>query len=366
MPDTISFARGAPSLDIVDIEGLKAAAAAAFDADPGGTTGYGTSVGYVPLRTWIAERHGVPAEHVLVTNGSMQADAFLFDHLVADGDPVVVEKPTYDRTLLGLKGRGADIHMIELEGDGIDTAALRSLCESGTVPKLAHIIPNFQNPAGYTLSLEKRRELLALAAEFGFLIFEDDPYIAIRFAGEELPTMLELDEGKGNVVYASSFSKTVCPGARVGYLVGAPDLIKAIQGIATNTYIAPNMFAQSIVYRFCVDGGLDRSITTVKAALAERVKLLTAALDRELPDATYQAPEGGYFMWVELPEGTDVAALFSAAAERGVAFVKGTDFLLEGGENTLRLAYSGVTADQIDEGISRLADAYRSLAPAAA
>jgi len=154
MPDTISFARGAPSLDIVDIEGLKAAAAAALTSDPGGTTAYGTSVGYVPLRKWIADRHGVTPEHVLVTNGSMQADAFLFDHLVSSGDAVVVEKPTYDRTLLGLKGRGADIHAVELEGDGISVEALRALCESGVRPKLAHVIPNFQNPAGYTLSLE--------------------------------------------------------------------------------------------------------------------------------------------------------------------------------------------------------------------
>ncbi len=366
MPDTISFARGAPSLDIVDIEGLKAAAAAAFASDPGGTTAYGTAVGYVPLRKWIADQHGVEPENVLVTNGSMQADAFLFDHLVGPGDAVVVEKPTYDRTLLGLTGRGAEIHAVELEGDGISVDALRALCESGVRPKLAHIIPNFQNPAGYTLSLEKRRALLALAEEFGFVIFEDDPYIAIRFAGEELPTMLELDEGHGHVVYASSFSKTVAPGVRVGYLVGSPELIRAIQGIATNTYIAPNMLAQSIVYRFCVDGGLGRSIATVKQALAERVQLLTAALDRELPEAEYQAPEGGYFMWVTLPEGTDVDALFTAAGERGVAFVKGTDFLLEGGQNTLRLAYSGVTADQIDEGIRRLADAYRSLTPVVA
>ena len=360
MPATISFARGAPSLDIVDIEGLKAAAAAAFVADPGGTTAYGTAVGYVPLRTWIAERHEVPPEHVLVTNGSMQADAFLFDHLVAAGDAVVVEKPTYDRTLLGLKGRGAQIHPVELEADGISVDALRALCEGGVRPKLAHVIPNFQNPAGYTLSLEKRHALLGLAREYAFTVFEDDPYIAIRFAGEELPTMLELDGSRGNVVYASSFSKTVAPGVRVGYLVGSPDLIKAIQLIATNTYIAPNMLAQSIVYRFCVDGGLERSIATVKQALAERVQLLTAALDRELPEAEYQAPEGGYFMWVTFPGGTDVDALFAAAGERGVVFVKGSDFVLEGGHNALRLAYSGVTADQIDEGVARLAEAYNA------
>jgi 2-aminoadipate transaminase len=359
--DTISFARGAPSLDIIDIEGLKAAAAAAFDEDASGTTAYGTSVGYVPLRNWLAERHGVAPENVLVTNGSMQADAFLFDQLVSSGDAVVVEKPTYDRTLLSLRGRGADVRMVSLQSDGIDTDELRVLLESGVRPTLAHIIPNFQNPAGYTLSLEKRRALLALAQEFGFTIFEDDPYVAIRFTGEQLPTMLELDEGMQHVVYASSFSKTVCPGIRVGYLVGAADVIKAIAGRATNTYISPNQVAQSIVYRFCVGGGLDRSIATVKAALAERVAALTAALDRELPEAEYVAPEGGYFMWVTLPEGTDVNALFSVAGEHGVTFVRGTDFLMEGGQNTLRLAYSGTPPEQVEEGIKRLAAAYRSL-----
>jgi 2-aminoadipate transaminase len=365
MPDTISFARGAPSLDIIDIEGLKAAAAAAFDEDALGTTAYGTSVGYLPLRAWLAERHGVAPENVLVTNGSMQADAFLFDQFVSPGAAVVVEKPTYDRTLLSLKGRGADVRMVSLQSDGIDTDELRALLESGVRPSLAHIIPNFQNPAGYTLSLEKRHALLALAAEYGFTIFEDDPYVAIRFTGEQLPTMLELDESKGNVVYASSFSKTVCPGIRVGYLVGSADTIKAIAARATNTYISPNQVAQSIVYRFCIGGGLDRSIATVKAALAERVEALTAALDRELPEATYVAPEGGYFMWVTLPEGTDVAALFEEAGKHGVTFVKGTDFLLEGGENTLRLAYSGTPVAQVGEGITRLAAAYRALAPVA-
>jgi DNA-binding transcriptional MocR family regulator len=177
--------------------------------------------------------------------------------------------------------------------------------------------------------------------------------------------MLEMDE-HDSVVYSSSFSKTVCPGIRVGYLVGPTALIAQIQKLATNTYISPNMVAQSIVYEFCASGAIDDSIATVKAALADRVAKLDAALQEHLPEARYTPPEGGYFMWVELPEGTDVSALFKAAAERGVAFVKGTDFLLEGGENTLRLAYSGVTADQIEEGVRRLADAYRAIAPAGA
>jgi 2-aminoadipate transaminase len=357
---TISFARGAPSLDIIDVDGLRDAAVRAFESDPSGTTAYGTSIGYPRLRSWIADRHGVEPERVLVTNGSMQADAFLFEHLVRPGDDVIVERPSYDRTLLSLRQRGASLHAVELQADGINTGALASLLAGGSVkPKLAHIIPNFQNPAGYTLSLPKREALLKLANEHDFVVFEDDPYVELRFSGEPVPTMLSMDPER--VVYASSFSKTVCPGIRVGYLVGPPELISAIGQLATHTYISPNMVSQSIVYEFCASGAIDRSIETVKTALSERAQTLADALRRELPDAAYMAPQGGYFMWVTLPEGTDVHALFTAAAERGVSFVKGTDFLLEGGENTLRIAYSGVTPEQIDLGVARLSEAYRSL-----
>jgi 2-aminoadipate transaminase len=355
----ISFARGAPSLDIVDVEGLKAAAQAAFTDDPGGLTAYGTSVGYVPLRQWIADKHGVAAENVLVTNGSMQADAFLFDALVAGGDTVVVELPTYDRTLLSLRNRGADVRMVELEPDGIDVAALERVLVAGARPKLAHIIPNFQNPAGYTLSLPKRERLLELAREYRFIVFEDDPYVELRFSGEPLPTMLSMDPE--SVVYASSFSKTVAPGIRVGYLIGPRPVIAKIEKLATSTYISPNMVAQGIVNQFARSGAIDRSIETVKNALRERVDGLSSALERELPEARFIKPEGGYFMWVELPRGTDVDALFDAAADRGVQFVKGSDFVLEGYESTLRLAYSGVTPAEIDEGVSRLAQAYEAV-----
>jgi len=368
MSTVISFARGAPSLDIVDVQGLKDAAARAFESDPAGATAYGTSIGYPRLRAWIADKHGVEPERVLVTNGSMQADAFLFEQLVGNGDEVIVERPTYDRTLLSLRERGAKVHPVELQPDGIDTNALEALLRGGQSagesavdvrPKLAHIIPNFQNPAGYTLSLEKRKALVDLARAHDFLIFEDDPYVDLRFSGEKLPTMLSMDPER--VVYASSFSKTVCPGIRVGYLVGPTDLIAQIARLATNTYISPSMVSQAIVYEFCASGAIERSIETVRTALAKRALTLRTALERDLPEAKFVAPQGGYFMWVEFPEGTDVGALFKLAGELGVAFVKGTDFLLEGGENTLRLAYSGVTPEQIEEGVARLAEAFQSL-----
>ena len=356
MATTISFARGAPSLDIVDVEGLRAAAEQAFASDPGGMAAYGTAVGYLPLREWIAEQHGVRPTQVLVTNGSMQADAFLFDALVQAGDAVVVERPTYDRTLLALRNRGANVQMVQLEPDGIDTVALERLLDEGVRPKLAHIIPNFQNPAGYTLSAAKRQRLLELAQSYEFTIFEDDPYVALRFSGQSLPTMASMNPDL--VVYASSFSKTVCPGIRVGYLVGSEELIARIVKIATSTYISPNMVAQAIVNQFCRSGRIEQSIETVREALRERAQALCEALSEHLPDASFVAPEGGYFVWVDLPEGSDVPALFEVAAERGVQFVKGSDFLLEGGESSLRLAYSGVTPEEIEEGIRRLADAY--------
>ena len=158
---------GRRRLDIIDVEGLTAAAGRAFASDPAGATAYGTAIGYKPLRQWIADYHQVEPEQVMVTNGSMQADAFLFEALVEPGDVVIVERPTYDRTLLSLRNRGADVRAIELESDGIDVAALERVLAGGAEPKLAHIIPNFQNPAGCTLSEPKRRTLVEIAPGAG-------------------------------------------------------------------------------------------------------------------------------------------------------------------------------------------------------
>jgi 2-aminoadipate transaminase len=361
----ISLSRGAPSLDIIAVDELSAAAQRAFDKDPGGTFSYGTSMGYKPLVEWIARKQEVEPDQVVATNGSMQADAFLFQQLVEPGDTVIVEAPTYDRTLQMLQKLGADVRPIPLENDGIDVDALARGLSGGVRPKLAHIIPNFQNPAGCTLSLEKRRRLLELAAEHDFVIFEDDPYVELRFEGEDQPTMLSLDESD-RVVYASSFSKTVCPGIRVGYLVGPAGLIGDIRKLATGTYISPSMVSQSIVAEFCRSGALDRSIATVKAALRDRRDATCAALERELPDAAFVKPEGGYFLWVDLPDDSDVARLEEAAGKRGVVFVKGTDFLLEGGDSSLRIAYSAVPPDRIDQGVSLIAEAWRALSGVAA
>jgi 2-aminoadipate transaminase len=357
---TIPLSRGAPSLDIIDIDGLREAAARAFANDPGGATGYGTSVGYLPLRRLIAEWHGVDEEQVLVTNGSMQADAFLFDELAGEGTEVVVERPSYDRTLLALRQRGAKLTPVPLAADGIDVDVLDQLLARGSRPAFAHIIPNFHNPAGATLSLAKRWRLIELASEHGFTIFEDDPYIALRFRGESLPTMLSLDSA-GSVVYASSFSKTVCPGIRVGYLVGPAERIASIAKRATSTYISPGMVSEAIVYEFCVSGALERSSARVRDALAERCDRLAGALAEALPGARFVTPDGGYFLWVELPDGLDSAKLVAAAAERGVAMIDGDDFVVDGRSGAIRLSFAPVTPAEIDEAAERIAAAAASL-----
>jgi 2-aminoadipate transaminase len=364
-PGLISFARGVPSPDMTPPDELRAAADRALREDPVGALAYGAGSGYAPLRAWIADRNSVEPERVLVANGSLEAGMLLFDTVIEPGDSVVVEAPSYDRTLLGLQRRGAELTAVPLEDDGIDVAELERLLAGGRRPKLAHVIPNFHNPAGCTLSLKKREQLVALAAEHDFLIFEDDPYGELSFEGERLPTMLSLDSDD-HVVFASSFSKTIAPGVRIGYLIGPPALIAQISTLAVNTYISPNMLAEAIVYEFCRSGAINDSIEHVKGALRERRDALIEALDRYIgDDATYVAPDGGYFLWVELPEEVDTEQLLAAASERGVVFVKGSDFMLEGGRNALRLAYSGVTPDQIDEGVRRLGEALAAIkAPA--
>ena len=365
--DTISFARGAPSLDIVDVDGLKAAAARAFDNDPGGTTAYGTSVGYVPLREWIADKHGVDTAQVLVTNGSMQADAFLFETLVAAGR--------------GRRRREADLRPHAAEpaqprrrgAPGGAASATASTSPSSTrcsTAACARSSPTSsrtsRTPPATRCRCAKRRRLLELARDAGFVIFEDDPYVDIRFSGEPLPTMLSMDEA-GSVVYASSFSKTVCPGIRVGYLVGPAALIaRHPEARDEHVHLAEHGRPVDRLRVLRVRARSTARSRRSRPRSPSACGLLTAALARELPEARYQAPEGGYFMWVELPEEIDVDRVFAEAQDRGVLFVKGTDFLLEGGRNTLRLAYSGVTADQIDEGVRRLAGAVRAVEASAA
>ena len=364
--DTISFARGAPSADILPRDAVREAAAVALEQDWEKALSYGTGIGHPGLCEWIEERHGgLDPGQVMVANGSMEGAAMLFDHLLEPGDRVMVEQPTYDRTLLLLQRAGVELVPVPLEADGLDIAAFEAALAEGPI-KLAHVIPNFHNPAGCTLSAEKRVRLVELAAEHGFWLFEDDPYRELPFEGEAFATMLSLDKAD-RVIHASSFSKTVSPGVRVGYLAGPAEEIAKLSKRANETYISPNMLAEAIVLELCRSGGLDRNIEFVKDALRERRDALVNALREQIPEAEFVVPEGGYFLWLDLAEGTDTSALLAEAKGEGVAFVSGPDFMIEGGGNSLRLSFASVPPERIGEGVGRIAralDRIRAGAPA--
>ncbi|MDQ3759310.1 MAG: PLP-dependent aminotransferase family protein [Actinomycetota bacterium] len=353
--DVISFARGAPSADILPAEAVRDAAARALESDWQRALSYGTGKGHPGLGEWIAGMHDIDPAQVMVTNGSMEAAAFVFQHLLEPGDRVIVEQPSYDRTLLLLSRTSVELVPVPLESDGVDIAAVEAALSDGPV-KLAHIIPNFHNPAGCTLSADKRRRLVELAAEYGFLLFEDDPYRLIRFGGEEHETMLSLDEA-GKVIHASSFSKTVSPGVRVGYLAGESEQIASLSKLAGETYISPNMLAESIVFSLCETGGLERNVEYVNGALRDRRDALVEALEEHIPEADFVVPGGGYFLWLTLDDDVDSPKLLRVAKSEGVAFVAGPDFLIEGGLNALRLSFASVPAERVAEGVKRIASA---------
>ena len=358
--DTISFARGAPSADILPHEQVREAAARALAGDWETALSYGVGIGHPGLCQWVAERHGqLDAAQVMITNGSLEAGAMLFGHLLGPGDRVVVEQPTYDRTLLLLSQLGVELVPVSLEADGVDLGELEAALDEGPL-KFAHVIPNAHNPAGCTLSLEKRRRLVELAAEHDFWIFEDDPYRELPFEGEPLETMLSLDQA-GRVIHASSFSKTVSPGVRVGYLAGPAEEIEKLAKKANETYISPNMLAEAIVLELCRSGELDRNIEFVKGELKARCGALVSALEAQIPEAEFVVPSGGYFLWLDLAEGIETPALLAEAKEHGVTFVSGPDFMIEGGERSLRLSFAPVPAGKAAEGVARIASALERL-----
>ena len=358
--DVISFARGAPSADLLPAEAVREAAARALENDWQKALSYGTGIGHPGLCEWIArDMHDIGPEHVMVTNGSMEAAALLFRYFLGPDDRVIVEQPSYDRTLLLLGRTGAQLVPVPLEDDGVDVDAVEAALDDGPV-KLAHVIPNFHNPAGCTLSAAKRERLVALAAERDFTIFEDDPYRRIAFGGEELPTMLSLDTA-GRVIHASSFSKTVSPGVRVGYLAGPPDEIKDLATRGSEHYISPNMLAESVVLELCTSGELERNIEVVNVALRERRDALVGALSEHLSEAEFVLPGGGYFLWLTLNDDINCEELLAAALQERVAFIAGCDFMLEGGRSSLRLSFASVPAEQIGEGVGRIAKALEGL-----
>jgi DNA-binding transcriptional MocR family regulator len=358
----ISFARGAPAPECLAVDELADCARAALESDGVSILSYGPGGGYPPLRERLAEWHGVEPSRVVITSGSLQGFAFLAEQLVSPGARVLVEAPTYDRPLKILARLGAEVVGVPMDEDGLIPDEL----PEGEFAFL-YTIPTFQNPSGRTLSLERRRRLAELARERQLLVLEDDPYGLVRYDGDPLPSVFELANGE-QIAYCSSFSKTIAPGLRVGWYVLPPQLATEIEALAVSTYISPPYLTQASVCELLRRQGFLPNVERINGLLRERRDAMLEALEREMPDdANWTRPEGGYFVWLELPSGPPAADLLPKAEEAGVTFVQGTDFFAGGrdGERALRLAFSFVSPDEIAEGVARLGALVRAATPAA-
>ena len=352
---TVSFARGIPGPDLLPIEAFGACARRALERDGARALNYGPPSGYPPLREWVAQRHGVEPERVVLTTGSLQGFNFLARHFVREGRKIFVEAPCYDRSLGILRALGADAEEVPLRDDGLDVDELERRLADAPSPSVVYTIPTFQNPSGRTLSRESRARLLDVARAAGAIVLEDDPYGLLRFEGEPLPTLFELG-GDGDVVFLSSFSKTVAPGIRVGYLVLPEELVGPVEEAVLENYVSPSIFVHAALHEFVTGGGFERALEEVREGLRARRDAMIGALAAEFPEGSaWNEPEGGYFLWVDLPPDVDAAELLARAAEAGVTYVKGSDFYLgDGGRNALRLAFSFARPDEIRDGIARL------------
>jgi 2-aminoadipate transaminase len=349
---TISFARGVPAPECLPVEDLADCAKAALERDGRVALSYGSTLGYAPLREWIAERHGVAPERVLVTNGSLQVFHFVLDRLGPRGR-VLVERPTYDRPRRILASAGAELAEVDVDGDGLRVDELERLEEGGAPSAFLYTIPTFQNPTGVTLSEGRRRQLAQFARRQELPVLEDDPYGLVRFEGEPLPTLFELDDGEA-VMYSSSFSKTIAPGLRVGYAIVPMALGPDLEELAASTYITPALVAQATVFEFLRRGLFEPNLERVCRLLGERRDVMLEALERELAGrASWNCPAGGYFLWLELASGLDTSQLLAEAEDSGVTFVPGAD--CGGAPNSARLAFSFVSPAEIEDGVRRLA-----------
>ena len=360
--ETIAFARGVPSPDALPVDALREAADRALRADGRRILSYGTGGGYPPLRELIAAWHGVSPAQVAVTTGSLQGFVFLVQLLLDDAAAgvapgVVVENPTYDRPLLLLRRLGANVHQVNMTGTGIDIDELEATFERER-PTLLYVIPNFQNPSGATLDEAGRVRILELAVRHGVTVLEDDPYGELHFE-TPVPASMFSRRGDTDVIYTSSFSKTISPGLRVGYMVLPTRLAARFEKLANDTYISPSLLGQATVCEFIDAGLLPANIDRCRGMLQERCDAMCTALDEHLPDATYLRPGGGYFLWAGLAGGVDAEALLPIASQHGVSFVPGSAFGRNQG-NALRLAFSYPSVDEVGEGVRRLAEALRS------
>jgi len=375
-PEIISFAGGLPAPDVFPVARFQEACRKVLEVNGHQALQYGASEGYEPLREMVARhiaRYGIKAntENVLITSGSQQALDLIGKLLINPGDRILVEAPTYLGALQAFNVYGAEYVSVPSDEDGLQTEQLEGPLRTG--PKFMYVLPNFQNPGGTTLSEGRRHQLVLLADKYGIPIIEDDPYGQLRYEGEHLPPLVVLDRENlrrdngysiGNVIYLSTFSKTLAPGLRLGWIVAPADVIVKLVQLKQGSDLHTSTFGQMVAYEVAKDNFLDEHVKLIRKVYHERRDVMLEALKKYFPpEVTWTHPHGGLFLWVTLPEGMDCNKLFEAALKENVAFVPGdcfyaANFVKEGCRH-LRLNFSYGQPEQIREGIRRLSVAIK-------
>lgn len=372
--EVISFAGGLPASELFPLERFEDACHRVMQTKGAEALQYGPTEGYAPLREMIANnlsRYGILAspENVLITSGSQQALDLIAKLLINRGERILVEAPTYLGALQAFNVFGAEYVTVPIDQDGLRTDCLEEALRSG--PKFMYLLPNFQNPGGVTMSLERRKELVYLSNKYGIPIIEDDPYGQLRFEGEHMPPLVMLDRENhrrddtyqlGNVIYLSTFSKTLAPGLRLGWIVAPPEVILKLVQLKQGADLHTSTFNQIVTYEVARDGFLDEHVKTIRQVYRERRDVMLQSLKEHFPEeVTWTHPQGGLFLWVTLPEGMNCKTLFQAAVKENVAFVPGDCFFPGEGEGlrNFRLNFSNAKPEQIREGIRRLSIAVK-------
>ena len=366
--DIISFAGGMPAPEIFPIDEFREACDKALREHGADCLQYGSTDGYLPLREMIAHqstRYGinVTAENILPTSGSQQALDLIGRIFINPGDRILVESPTYLGAIQAWNAYGAEFIPVPFDQDGMDTKKLEESLRAGI--KFIYVLPNFQNPTGVTLSYERRLHLIELAANYGVPIIEDDPYGQLRYEGEHLPAVVVLDSQtrsqetcySGNVIYLSTFSKTLAPGIRLAWVIAPTEVIQKLILAKQGADLHTSTFNQISTYEVAKGGFLNEHVKLIRKVYRERRDVMLDTLEEHMPSCIkWTHPKGGLFLWATLPTNLDAKVIFNEALEKNVAFVPGAAFFAEGGgHNTMRLNFSNAKPEMINKGIGILA-----------
>ncbi|MCD7137497.1 PLP-dependent aminotransferase family protein [Limosilactobacillus balticus] len=360
-PKIISFAGGLPAPELFPVKEMKAAVDKVFEEHGQEAMQYGAAKGVTALREVIQqhvkEKENVDAElnNVLVTTGSEQVLDLVGKAFVDSGDTVLVEQPTYLCALDVFRSYGANFASVEMDEDGMKMDALEEALKANPNTKLIYTVPNFQNPTGRTMTEERRKQLAELAEKYDVYVLEDNPYGEIRFAGEHVPAVKSFDKA-GHVLYMSTFSKTLAPGFRLGWLVADKNVVNKLTVLKQSADLHTDNLAQFAVAQFFADNDVDAHVKEISDLYGKRKDLMLEGIKKYFPEGVkYTDPEGGMFLWVEVPGVDDTVELFKECLEHDVAFVPGDPFFAgEPQPGAFRLNYSNMQEGQIEVGLKRL------------